>query len=69
MWNIHRKWPIFWPVLTERESDVLRRVEVAQGLMNKEIGERLVLCHRTVQTHLYRIFSMLGHPLCRHPLY
>ncbi|GAA3602162.1 hypothetical protein GCM10022223_17390 [Kineosporia mesophila] len=32
----------------------------AQGLTNKQIGERLFLSHRTVSTHLYRIFPKLG---------
>jgi DNA-binding CsgD family transcriptional regulator len=31
----------------------------AQGLGNKEIGERLYLSHRTVQSHLYKIFPKL----------
>jgi DNA-binding NarL/FixJ family response regulator len=43
--------------LTEREIEVLRLV--AEGLTNKDIAERLVLSHRTVQAHLYRIFSKL----------
>ena len=30
------------------------------GLTNREIGERLYLSHRTVSTHLYRIFPKLG---------
>ena len=32
----------------------------AQGLTNKEIGERLFLSHRTVATHLYQLFPKLG---------
>ncbi|SDY59467.1 regulatory protein, luxR family [Saccharopolyspora shandongensis] len=32
----------------------------ADGLTNREIGQRLYLSHRTVGTHLYRIFPKLG---------
>ncbi|SHF91511.1 ATP-binding protein [Streptoalloteichus hindustanus] len=32
----------------------------AEGLTNREIGQRLYLSHRTVGTHLYRIFPKLG---------
>lgn len=32
----------------------------AQGMSNREIGERLFLSHRTVSSHLYRIFPKLG---------
>lgn len=30
------------------------------GLTNREIGERLYLSHRTISSHLYRIFPKLG---------
>jgi DNA-binding CsgD family transcriptional regulator len=32
----------------------------AQGLSNREIGQQLFVSHRTVGTHLYRIFPKLG---------
>ncbi|HEX6584375.1 MAG TPA: helix-turn-helix transcriptional regulator [Thermoleophilaceae bacterium] len=32
----------------------------ADGLSNREIGQRLFVSHRTVGTHLYRIFPKLG---------
>jgi DNA-binding CsgD family transcriptional regulator len=47
-----------WGSLTESE----RRVAdlVARGHSNKEIAERLYMSHRTVGSHLYRIFPKLG---------
>ena len=43
-------------------SESERRVAdlVARGYSNKEIGERLYMSHRTVGSHLYRIFPKLG---------
>jgi DNA-binding NarL/FixJ family response regulator len=38
------------PALTERETDVLRLV--AKGLTARQIGERLGVSHRTVETHV-----------------
>jgi len=32
----------------------------AEGLSNREIGSRLYLSHRTVGSHLYRVFPKLG---------
>ena len=32
----------------------------ARGLSNREIGQRLYLSHRTISTHLYRVFPKLG---------
>lgn len=32
----------------------------AEGLSNREIGERLYVSHRTVSSYLYRIFPKLG---------
>ena len=31
----------------------------AEGLTNREIGQRLYLSHRTVGSHLYRIYPKL----------
>ncbi len=45
------------PSLTPRERDVLRLV--AEGLSNREIGERLFLSEATVKTHLLRMFTKL----------
>jgi DNA-binding NarL/FixJ family response regulator len=38
------------PALTERETDVLRLV--AKGLSARQIAERLVISHRTVESHV-----------------
>lgn len=43
---------------TEREIEVLELC--SEGLGNREIGQRLYLSHRTVGSHLYRIFPKLG---------
>ena len=32
----------------------------AEGLTNRQIGQRLYLSHRTVSSHLHRIFPKLG---------
>ena len=32
----------------------------AEGLSNREIGQRLFLSHRTIGSHLYRAFPKLG---------
>ncbi|MGD0983782.1 MAG: helix-turn-helix transcriptional regulator [Acidimicrobiales bacterium] len=36
------------------------RALAAQGLTNRQIGERLYLSHRTVGSHLYTLFPKLG---------
>jgi DNA-binding CsgD family transcriptional regulator len=43
--------------LTSQELQIARLA--AQGLSNREIGERMFLSHRTVGSHLYRIFPKL----------
>ncbi|UPK73384.1 response regulator transcription factor [Nocardioidaceae bacterium SCSIO 66511] len=45
------------PVLTERETEVLRLV--AKGLAYRQIAERLVLSHRTVQNHVQNTLRKL----------
>ncbi|TQM26411.1 ATP-binding protein [Nocardia bhagyanarayanae] len=44
--------------LTPHELSIARLA--ARGLTNREIGQRLYLSHRTVSTHLHRIFPKLG---------
>jgi DNA-binding CsgD family transcriptional regulator len=44
--------------LTAQELQIAKLA--AEGLSNREIGERLFLSHRTVGGHLYRIFPKLG---------
>ncbi|GAA3834744.1 response regulator transcription factor [Sphaerisporangium flaviroseum] len=45
------------PRLTDRETEVLRLV--AKGLSYKQIAERLVLSHRTVQNHVQNTLNKL----------
>ncbi|GIH96522.1 DNA-binding response regulator [Planobispora siamensis] len=49
--------PAQGPSLTERETEVLRLV--AKGLSYKQIAERLVLSHRTVQNHVQNTLNKL----------
>ena len=46
-----------WPSLTPTERSVADLV--AEGLSNPQIGERLYISHRTVQTHLAHVFAKL----------
>ena len=55
--------------LTVREVEVLR--QVADGLRDREIAQRLMMSPRTVNSHLTAIYgqarhflSQCGHPLC-----
>ncbi len=50
--------PDGWSKLSAQELQVARLA--AQGLTNREIGQRLYLSHRTVGSHLYRAFPKLG---------
>jgi DNA-binding NarL/FixJ family response regulator len=44
--------------LTEQELQIAHMA--AEGLSNREIGQRLFVSHRTVGSHLYSIFRKLG---------
>jgi DNA-binding CsgD family transcriptional regulator len=44
--------------LTAQELQIAQLA--AEGLSNREIGQRLYLSHRTISTHLYRAFPKLG---------
>ena len=47
-----------------RDQLTAQELQIAQlaatGLSNREIGQRLYLSHRTISTHLYRVFPKLG---------
>ncbi|MDT5347547.1 MAG: hypothetical protein QOH91_834 [Mycobacterium sp.] len=47
-----------WESLTPTEIDVVRLV--SEGLGNKDIGTRLFISPRTVQTHLTHVYAKLG---------
>jgi DNA-binding CsgD family transcriptional regulator len=47
-----------WDSLTPTELDVVRLV--SDGLGNKDIGARLFISPRTVQTHLTHVYNKLG---------
>jgi ATP/maltotriose-dependent transcriptional regulator MalT len=50
--------PGTWDQLSPQELQIAQMA--AEGLSNREIGQRLYLSHRTVGSHLYRIFPKLG---------
>jgi DNA-binding CsgD family transcriptional regulator len=50
--------PEAWTQLTDHERQVVQLA--AEGLSNRQIGERLFISHRTVGAHLYHIFPKLG---------
>lgn len=47
-----------WDQLSAQEMQIAAMA--AEGLSNREIGQRLYLSHRTVSSHLYRAFPKLG---------
>lgn len=47
-----------WTELSPQELQIAQLA--AQGLTNRQIAQRLFISHRTVSTHLYRIFPKLG---------
>jgi DNA-binding CsgD family transcriptional regulator len=47
-----------WDLLSPQERQIAGLV--AEGLTNREIAQRLYLSHRTIDSHLYRIFPKLG---------
>ena len=53
-----RRVPEAWAQLTPQELQIAQLA--AEGLSNREIGERLYLSHRTIGSHLYRLFPKLG---------
>jgi DNA-binding CsgD family transcriptional regulator len=52
-----RRVPEAWAQLTPQELQIAQLA--AEGLANREIGERLFLSHRTVGSHLYRLFPKI----------
>jgi DNA-binding CsgD family transcriptional regulator len=53
-----RRFPAARDQLTAQELQIAQLA--AEGLSNREIGQRLYLSHRTISTHLYRVFPKLG---------
>jgi DNA-binding CsgD family transcriptional regulator len=53
-----RRIPQAWDQLTPQELQIARMA--AEGLSNRDIGERLFISHRTVGYHLNRMFPKLG---------
>ena len=50
--------PGAWQLLSPQELQIATMA--AEGMSNREIGQRLYLSHRTVGSHLYRLFPKLG---------
>ncbi|MBE7414222.1 MAG: response regulator transcription factor [Deltaproteobacteria bacterium] len=47
-----------WYKLTPRQQEIVS--EVARGLSNREISERLFITEQTVKDHLHSIFCRVG---------
>jgi DNA-binding CsgD family transcriptional regulator len=56
--TVRHRDPGAWAHLSPQELQIAQFA--AEGLSNREIGERLYLSHRTVESHLYRVFPKLG---------
>jgi ATP/maltotriose-dependent transcriptional regulator MalT len=50
--------PEAWNQLSPQELQIARMA--GDGLTNREIGQNLYLSHRTISSHLYRVFPKLG---------
>ena len=53
-----RRVPQAREMLTPQELQIAQMA--AEGLTNREIGQKLYLSHRTISTHLHRVFPKLG---------
>jgi DNA-binding CsgD family transcriptional regulator len=56
--TVRPRGPGAWAQLSPQELQIAQLA--ADGFSNREIGEQLYLSHRTVDTHLYRLFPKLG---------
>lgn len=56
--SAHRESRTGWPALTDTERQIVALV--VEGLTNPEIGRRLFISPRTVQSHLGHVFTKVG---------